>query len=128
MLICALTSYILEVSWGEVPVIILATVCNPFAKSLCAYTSKRRWCAILIRFCKDQGEHISKFSPCRRFDGILIQKIEMCPDDICCTLFSLVSFSEVSHIRFLMRQQSANAICITMHSFSIFFPLGFSEF
>jgi hypothetical protein len=32
-------------------------------------------------------EHISKFSPCRRFDGILIQKIEICPDDICCTLF-----------------------------------------
>jgi hypothetical protein len=28
-------------------------------------------------------------------------------------------------MRFLTRQQSANAICITMHSFSIFFPLGF---
>jgi hypothetical protein len=36
-----------------------------------------------------------------------------------------VSFLEVSHMRFLTRQQSANAICITMHSFSIFFPLGF---
>jgi hypothetical protein len=32
----------------------------------------------------------------------------------------LVSFLEVSHMRFLTRQQSANAICITMHSFSIF--------
>jgi hypothetical protein len=128
MLIHVLTSYILEVSRGEVPEIILATVCNPFAKSLCAYTSRRRCCAILIRFSKDQGEHISKFSPCRRFDGILIQKIEICCDDICCTLFSLVSFSEVSHIRFLIRQQSANAICVTMYSFSIFFPLGFWEF
>jgi hypothetical protein len=39
-----------------------------------------------------------------------------------------VSFLEVSHMRFLTRQQSANAICITMHSFSIFFPLSFSEF
>jgi hypothetical protein len=87
MLIRALTSYILEVSRGEVPDIILAIVCNPFAKSLCAYTSRRRCCAILIRFCKDQGEHIAKFCPCRRFDGILIQKIEICPDDICCTLF-----------------------------------------
>jgi hypothetical protein len=36
MLICALTSYILEVSRGEVLDIILATVCNLFAKSLCA--------------------------------------------------------------------------------------------
>jgi hypothetical protein len=128
MLIRVLTSYILEVSRGEVPEIILAIVCNPFAKSLCAYTSRRRCCAILIHFSKDQGEHISKFSPCRRFDGILIQKIEICSDNICCTLFSLVSFSEVSHIRFLMRQQSANAICVTMYSFSIIFPLGFWEF
>jgi hypothetical protein len=38
-----------------------------------------------------------------------------------------VSFSEVSHIRFLMRQQSVNAIYVTMYSFSIFFPLGFWE-
>jgi hypothetical protein len=38
----------------------------------------------------------------------------------------LVSFLEVSHMRFLTRQQSANAICITMHSFSTFFLLGFS--
>ena len=56
------------------------------------------------------------------------QRIEICPDDSCCTLFPLVSFLEVSHMRFLTRQQSANAICTTMHSFSIFFPLGFSEF
>jgi hypothetical protein len=39
-----------------------------------------------------------------------------------------VSFLEVSHMRFLTRQQSANAICITMHSFSTFFPLGFWSF
>jgi hypothetical protein len=31
-----------------------------------------------------------------------------------------VSFPEVPHIRFLMRQQSANAIRVTMHSYSIF--------
>jgi hypothetical protein len=48
------------------------------------------------------------------------QRIEICPDDSCCTLFPLVSFLKVSHMRFLMRQQSANVICITMHSFSIF--------
>jgi hypothetical protein len=36
-----------------------------------------------------------------------------------------VSFLEVSHMRFLTRQQNAKAICTTMHSFSIFFPLGF---
>jgi hypothetical protein len=38
------------------------------------------------------------------------------------------SFPEVSYIRFLTRQQGANAICVTMYSFSIFFPLGFWEF
>jgi hypothetical protein len=42
--------------------------------------------------------------------------------------FILVSFLEVSHMRFLTRQQSANAIGLTMRSFSIFFPLGFWEF
>jgi hypothetical protein len=120
ILIHALTSYILEVSRGKVTEIILARICNLIAKSLYAYTSRRRCFALLIRFCKDQREHISKVSPCRR--------IEICPDDSCCTLFSLVSFLEVSHMRFLTRQQSTNAICITMHSFSIFFPLGFLEF
>jgi hypothetical protein len=43
-------------------------------------------------------------------------------------LFFLGEFSKVSHIRFLMRQQSANAICVTMYFFSTFFPLGSSEF
>jgi hypothetical protein len=47
MLICALTSYILEVSRGKVPEIVLAMICNPFVKSLCAYTSRRR-CFCLI--------------------------------------------------------------------------------
>jgi hypothetical protein len=70
ILIRALTSYILEVSRGKVSEIVLARICNMFAKSLCAYTSRRRCFALLIQFCKDQGEHISKFSPCRRFDGI----------------------------------------------------------
>jgi hypothetical protein len=51
--------------------------------------------------------------------------IEICHDDSCCTVFPLVSFLELSHMRFLTRQQSANAICITMHSFSTFFALGF---
>jgi hypothetical protein len=70
MLIRALTSYILEVSRGKVPEIVLARICNPFVKSLCAYTSRRRCFALLIQFCKDQGEHISKASSCRRFDRI----------------------------------------------------------
>jgi hypothetical protein len=55
MSIHALTSYILEVSRGKVPEIVLARICNPFAKSLCAYTSRRRCFALLIRFCTDQG-------------------------------------------------------------------------
>ena len=40
----------------------------------------------------------------------MIQKVTICPEDICCTLFSLMSFPEVSHVRFLMRQQCANAL------------------
>jgi uncharacterized membrane protein YhaH (DUF805 family) len=39
----------------------------------------------------------------------------------------LVSFPEVFHIGFLTRQQSANAIHVTMYSFSIFFTLGLLE-
>ena len=65
MLIRALTSYILEVTRGKVPEIIFARICNLFAKSLCAYTSRRRCFALLIQFCKVQGEHISKVSPCK---------------------------------------------------------------
>jgi hypothetical protein len=58
------------VSRGKVPVIVLARICDPFAKSLCAYTYRRRCFALLIQFCKDQREHTSKVSPCRRFDRI----------------------------------------------------------
>jgi hypothetical protein len=58
------------VSRGKVPEIVLARICNLFAKSLCAYTSRRRCFALLIQFCKDQEEHISKVSPCKRFDRI----------------------------------------------------------
>jgi hypothetical protein len=56
------------------------------------------------------------------------QRIEICHDDSCCTLFPLVSFLEVSHMRFLTRQQSASAICITMHSFSTFYHWVFRSF
>ena len=70
ILIRALNSYILEMSRGKVPEIVLARICNPFAKSLCAYTSRRRCFALLIRFCKDQGEHNSKVSLYRRFNWI----------------------------------------------------------
>jgi hypothetical protein len=35
-----------------------------------AYTFRRRYFAILRQFCKYQGEHISKVSLYRRFDGI----------------------------------------------------------
>jgi hypothetical protein len=62
ILIRALTSYILEVSRGKVPKIVLARICNPFAKSLCAYTSRRRCFALLIRFCKDQGNTFLKLA------------------------------------------------------------------
>jgi hypothetical protein len=129
VLIHALTSYILEVSWGKVPEIVLARICNPFAKSLYAYTSRRRCFALLIRFCKDhQGSTFLKLALVEDLIESRSQRIEICPDDSCCTRFPLVSFLEVSHMRFLTRQQSANAICITIHSFSTFFPLGFSEF
>jgi hypothetical protein len=77
---------------------------------------------------QESGEHISKVSLVEDSIESRSQRIEICHDDRCCTLFSLVSFLEVSHMRFLTRQQSANAICINMHSFSTFFPLGFSEF
>jgi hypothetical protein len=120
ILIRALTSYILEVSRGKVPEIVLARICNPFAKSLCAYTSSRRCLALLIRFCKDQRSTFLKLALVEDSIESRSQRIEICPDDSCCTLFPLVSFLEVSHMRFLMRQQSANAICITMHSFSTF--------
>jgi hypothetical protein len=42
MLICSLTLCILEVSWGEVSEIILATICDSFAKSPCAYTYRKK--------------------------------------------------------------------------------------
>jgi hypothetical protein len=93
---------------------------------MCIYFQKKLFCHIDIVL-RGLGGHISKFSPCRRFDGIQILKIEISLDDIYCTFF-LGEFSEVSHIRFLIRQQSANAICVTMYSFSIFSPLGFWEF
>jgi hypothetical protein len=32
------------------------------------------------------------------------QRIEICSDDSCCTLFPFVSFLEISHMRFLTRQ------------------------
>jgi hypothetical protein len=55
MLIHVLTSFILEVSRAKVSEIVLAKICNLFAKSLCAYTSRRRCFALLIPFCKDGG-------------------------------------------------------------------------
>jgi hypothetical protein len=52
----------------------------------------------------------------------MIQKVTMCPEDICCTLFFLMSFHEVSHIKFLMRAQCANALSdnnvLVLHIFS----------
>jgi hypothetical protein len=121
----ALILCILEVSRGKVPEIVLAMICNSFAKSLCAYTSRRRCFVLLIRFCKDQGSTFLKLALVEDSIESRSQRIKIYHDDSCCTLFPLVSFLEVSHMRFLMRQQSANEICITMHSFSTFFPLGF---
>jgi hypothetical protein len=124
MLMRALTSYILEVSRGKVPEIVLARICNSFAKSLCAYTSKRSCFFLLIRFCKDKGEHISKFSPCRIFDRIQIQKIEIYPDGNCCTLFpwwvfwsfSQKVFNEVTKCKCNLRHH-----VLFLHIFSIGF-------
>jgi hypothetical protein len=71
MLIRSLTSYILKVSRGEVPNIILATVCNPFAKFHVhnyIYFQKKVFCHTEIVL-QGSGEHISKVSH-RRFNGI----------------------------------------------------------
>jgi hypothetical protein len=128
ILIRALTLYILEVSRDKVPEIVFARICNLFAKSLCAYTSRKRCFALLIRFCKDQGITFLKLALVVDSIESRSQMIGICPDDSCCTLFPLVSFLEVSHMRFLTRQQSANAICITMHSFSTFSHRIFRSF
>ena len=81
ILICALTSYILEVSRGKVSEIVLARICNPFAKSLCAYTSRRRCFALLIRFCKDQGSTFLKLALVEDSIESRSERIEICPDD-----------------------------------------------
>jgi hypothetical protein len=92
-LICARTSYILEVSTGKVPEIVLARIYNLFAKSLCAYTSRIRCFVLLIQFCKDQGSTFLKLSLVKDSIESRSQRIEICPDDSCCTLFSLGEFS-----------------------------------
>jgi hypothetical protein len=55
----------------------------------------------------------------------------MCPEDICCTLFPLMSFPKVSHVRFLMRQQCANALSdnnvLFLHIFSHWVFWSFNE-
>jgi hypothetical protein len=53
------------------------------------------------------------------------QKIEICPDDSCCTFFLLMSFFEVSHMRFLTRQQSAKWNLYHHALFLHIFPTGF---
>jgi hypothetical protein len=126
ILIHALTSYILEVSRGKVPEIVLARICNLFAKSLCAYTSRRRCFALLIQFCKDQGEHISKVSPCRRFDRIL--KDQNLSWWQLLYSFSLGEFSwSFSHEVF---NEATKCKCNLYHHarFLHIFPIGFSEF
>jgi hypothetical protein len=128
ILIRALTSYILEVSRGKVPEIVLARICNLFAKSLCAYTSRRRCFALLIRFCKDQGEHISKVSPCRRFDRISILEDRNLSRWQLLYSFSLGEFSwSISHEVF---NEATKCKCNLYHHalFLHIFPLGFSEF
>jgi hypothetical protein len=127
MSIRALTSYIIEVSRGKVPEIVLARICNMFAKSFCAYNSRRRCFALLIQFCKDRGSTFLKLafiedsmeSRSRRSKYVLMTVV---------VLFFLGEFSRSFSHEFLTRQQSANAICVTMRSFSIFFPLDFWEF
>jgi hypothetical protein len=125
ILIRALTSYILEVSRGKVPEIVLAMICNPFAKSLCAYTSRKRCFALLIRICKDQGEHISKVSPCRRFDRILIPEDRNLSRWQLLYSFSLGEFSRsFSHEVF---NEATKCKCNLYHHalFLHIFPTGF---
>jgi hypothetical protein len=128
ILIRALTSYILEVSRGKVPEIVLARICNLFAKSLCAYTSRRRCFALLIRLCKDQGSTFLKLALVEDSIESRSQRIEICPDDSCCTLFPLVSFLEVSHMRFF--NEATKCKCNLYHHalFLHIFPLGFRSF
>ena len=121
--LCALTWWIPEENWGKSSWYNLATICNLFAKSLCVCTSRRR-CFCHIESCKDQGEHILKLgialgsinSRSRRSHYVL---------KTCCTLFFLVSFSEVSHIKFLTRQRTCK--CNLRHHalFLRIFPTGF---
>jgi len=61
----------------------------------------------------------------------MIQKVTTCPEDMLYS-FSLMSFLEVSHVRFLMRQQCANALIsdnnvLFLHIFSIGFFWSFNE-
>jgi hypothetical protein len=112
ILIRALTSYILEVSRGKVPEIVLA----------------RMFCLIDTVLQGSRGSTFLKLALVEDSIESRSQRIEICPDDSCCTLFPLVSFLEVSYMRFLTRQQSANAICITMHSFSTFSHWVFRSF
>jgi hypothetical protein len=125
ILILALTSYILEVSRCKVPEIVLARICNPFAKSLCAYTSRKRCFTLLIRFCKDQGSTFLKLALIEDSIESRSQRIGICPNDSCCTLFPLVSFLEVSHMRFLTRQQSAKCNLYHHALFLHIFRTGF---
>ena len=55
----------------------------------------------------------------------MFQKVTSYLEDICCTLFSLTSFSEVSRVRFLIRQQCANALSDNNVLFLNIFPIGF---
>jgi hypothetical protein len=50
------------VSRGKVPEIVLAMICNPFAKPLCAYTSRRRCFALLIQFARIRGSTFLKLA------------------------------------------------------------------
>jgi hypothetical protein len=125
MLICALTSCILEVSWGEVHEIILARICNLFAKFICAYTSRRKCFAILIQFCKDQGSTFLKLALLEDSVESRSQRIEICPNDSCCTLFSLGEFSwNFSHEVF---NEATKCKCNLYHHalFLHIFPTGF---
>ena len=128
ILIHALTSYILKVSRGKVTEIVLARICNLIAKSLYAYTSRRRCFALLIRFCKDQGSTFLKLALVEDSIESRSQRIGIYPDDSRCTLFPLVIFLEVSHMRFLTRQQSANAIVSPCTLSPYFFHWVFRSF
>jgi len=109
-------------------------VCDILVKSLCAYVQMLPVESVfgIARQCgKVQGKNFPrilildhnsrefKMTWSRRSQFVLKTYV---------VLFSLMNFSEVSHVRFLMRQQCANALSDNDAFFLHIFRIGFLEF